>query len=179
MPIYAHALSGAGELIVQLVHESYCKAGCGQTILCSRRAGEPAPHEPAVFRRTRERRRAFASASGVSKTMRCCPPRRCELHGVSAPGARGRRGRSRAQGNAPHGAHAGFARRPGRVRPDRAMAVGGRVRWSPARGEPVRSARRRGQQAGHDPDVREFWRRDEGESGEIHSGRGVQAVGAK
>ncbi len=33
MPIYAHALSGAGELIVQLVHESYCKAGRGQTIL--------------------------------------------------------------------------------------------------------------------------------------------------
>ncbi len=33
MPIYAHALSGVGELIVQLVHESYCKAGRGQTIL--------------------------------------------------------------------------------------------------------------------------------------------------
>ena len=33
MPVYAHALSGAGELIVQLVHESYCKAGRGQTIL--------------------------------------------------------------------------------------------------------------------------------------------------
>ena len=33
MPIYAHALSGIGELIVQLVHESYCKAGRGQTIL--------------------------------------------------------------------------------------------------------------------------------------------------
>ncbi len=33
MPIYAHALSGAGELIVQLVHESYCKGGHGQTIL--------------------------------------------------------------------------------------------------------------------------------------------------
>ena len=38
MPIYAHALSGAGELIVQLVHESYCKAGRGQTILA---AGAP------------------------------------------------------------------------------------------------------------------------------------------
>ncbi len=38
MPIYAHALSGVGELIVQLVHESYCKAGRGQTIL---RAGAP------------------------------------------------------------------------------------------------------------------------------------------
>ncbi len=38
MPIYAHALSGVGELIVQLVHESYCKDGCGQTILC---AGAP------------------------------------------------------------------------------------------------------------------------------------------
>lgn len=33
MPIYAHALAGAGELIVQLVHESYCKAGRGQTII--------------------------------------------------------------------------------------------------------------------------------------------------
>ena len=33
MPIYAHALSGLGELIVQLVHESYCKGGRGQTIL--------------------------------------------------------------------------------------------------------------------------------------------------
>ena len=33
MPIYTHALSGVGELIVQLVHESYCKAGRGQTIL--------------------------------------------------------------------------------------------------------------------------------------------------
>ena len=33
MPIYAHALSGVGELIVQLVHESYCKGGRGQTIL--------------------------------------------------------------------------------------------------------------------------------------------------
>ena len=33
VPIYAHALSGVGALIVQLVHESYCKAGCGQTIL--------------------------------------------------------------------------------------------------------------------------------------------------
>lgn len=38
MPIYAHALAGVGELIVQLVHESYCKAGCGQTILA---AGAP------------------------------------------------------------------------------------------------------------------------------------------
>ncbi|MYA95126.1 MAG: hypothetical protein F4X91_01785 [Nitrospinae bacterium] len=38
MPIYAHALSGVGELIVQLVHESYCKAGRGQTILA---AGAP------------------------------------------------------------------------------------------------------------------------------------------
>ena len=38
MPIYAHALAGAGELIVQLVHESYCKAGRGQTII---RAGAP------------------------------------------------------------------------------------------------------------------------------------------
>lgn len=38
MPIYAHALSGAGELIVQLVHESYCKEGRGQTILA---AGAP------------------------------------------------------------------------------------------------------------------------------------------
>ncbi len=35
MPIYAHALSGAGELIVQLVHESYCKEGLGQTILAA------------------------------------------------------------------------------------------------------------------------------------------------
>ena len=33
MPIYAHALAGVGELIVQLVHESYCKVGRGQTIL--------------------------------------------------------------------------------------------------------------------------------------------------
>ncbi len=33
MPVYAKALSGAGELVVQLVHESYCKAGRGQTIL--------------------------------------------------------------------------------------------------------------------------------------------------
>ena len=38
MPIYAHALSGVGELIVQLVHESYCKGGRGQTII---RAGAP------------------------------------------------------------------------------------------------------------------------------------------
>ena len=38
MPVYAHALSGAGELIVQLVHESYCKTGRGQTILA---AGAP------------------------------------------------------------------------------------------------------------------------------------------
>ena len=38
MPIYAHALSGVGELIVQLVHESYCKAGRGQTVLA---AGAP------------------------------------------------------------------------------------------------------------------------------------------
>ena len=38
MPIYAHALAGVGELIVQLVHESYCKAGHGQTILA---AGAP------------------------------------------------------------------------------------------------------------------------------------------
>lgn len=35
LPIYARALSGVGALIVQLVHESYCKAGCGQTILCA------------------------------------------------------------------------------------------------------------------------------------------------
>lgn len=33
MPIYAKSLSGLGELIVQLVHESYCKAGKGQTLL--------------------------------------------------------------------------------------------------------------------------------------------------
>lgn len=33
LPIYAKALSGLGALIVQLVHESYCKAGKGQTIL--------------------------------------------------------------------------------------------------------------------------------------------------
>ena len=51
MPVYAHALSGAGELIVQLVHESYCKAGRGQTILWGGRAREPAPYEPALFRR--------------------------------------------------------------------------------------------------------------------------------
>ncbi len=33
LPIYAKALSGLGELVVQLVHESYCKAGKGQTVL--------------------------------------------------------------------------------------------------------------------------------------------------
>jgi glucose-6-phosphate isomerase len=33
MPIYSKALSGLGELIVQLVHESYCKSGKGQTLL--------------------------------------------------------------------------------------------------------------------------------------------------
>jgi len=33
MPIYAKSLSGLGKLIVQLVHESYCKAGKGQTLL--------------------------------------------------------------------------------------------------------------------------------------------------
>lgn len=33
LPIYAKALSGLGELIVQLVHESYCKSGRGQTVL--------------------------------------------------------------------------------------------------------------------------------------------------
>lgn len=33
MPIYAKSLSGLGKLIVQLVHESYCKAGKGQTVL--------------------------------------------------------------------------------------------------------------------------------------------------
>ncbi|MBT3351468.1 MAG: hypothetical protein HOC91_13740 [Nitrospinaceae bacterium] len=33
MPIYTKSLSGLGKLIVQLVHESYCKAGKGQTFL--------------------------------------------------------------------------------------------------------------------------------------------------
>ncbi|MDA0999651.1 MAG: hypothetical protein O2807_03915, partial [bacterium] len=33
LPIYAKALSGLGELIVQLIHESYCKEGQGQTVL--------------------------------------------------------------------------------------------------------------------------------------------------
>ena len=33
LPIYAKALSGLGELIVQLVHESYCKEGKGQSVI--------------------------------------------------------------------------------------------------------------------------------------------------
>ncbi len=33
LPIYAKALSGLGALIVQLVHESYCKSGKGHTVL--------------------------------------------------------------------------------------------------------------------------------------------------
>jgi glucose-6-phosphate isomerase len=33
LPIYCKALTGLGELIVQLVHESYCKSGKGQTVL--------------------------------------------------------------------------------------------------------------------------------------------------
>jgi len=33
LPVYCKALSGLGELIVQLVHESYCKGGKGQTVL--------------------------------------------------------------------------------------------------------------------------------------------------
>jgi glucose-6-phosphate isomerase len=33
LPIYGKALAGLGELIVQLVHESYCKAGKGHTVL--------------------------------------------------------------------------------------------------------------------------------------------------
>lgn len=35
LPIYGKALGGLGELIVQLVHESYCKEGKGQTVLCA------------------------------------------------------------------------------------------------------------------------------------------------
>ena len=33
LPIYAKALAGLGELIVQLVHESYCKEGKGQSVI--------------------------------------------------------------------------------------------------------------------------------------------------
>ena len=33
LPIYCKALSGLGELIVQLVHESYCKSGKGHTVV--------------------------------------------------------------------------------------------------------------------------------------------------
>jgi glucose-6-phosphate isomerase len=33
LPVYCKALSGLGELVVQLVHESYCKSGKGQTVI--------------------------------------------------------------------------------------------------------------------------------------------------
>ena len=111
MPIYAHALSGVGELIVQLVHESYCKGGRGQTILW---AGAPESQHHTNQRYFGGRENVVGLSLCVGSFSGGCTARgRGELHGVSADGARGRRRRSREQGNAPHGAHARFPRRGG------------------------------------------------------------------
>ena len=68
MPIYAHALSGVGELIVQLVHESYCKGGRGQTILWAG-APESQHHTNQRYFGGRRTSWAYQYASGTFRRM--------------------------------------------------------------------------------------------------------------